>query len=58
MQYNIAGDITKGRIGMCGCIVEKFGEVQGSFIGSFCLCSGKGAEGNKHFGVDCTAVME
>ena len=58
MQYNIAGNITKGRIGVCGCIVEQFGECQGSFIGAFCLCDVKGAEGNKHCVVNCTAIME
>ena len=35
MQDHIAGDITKGRIGMCGCIVEQFGEGQGIFVGDF-----------------------
>ena len=43
---------------MCVCIVQKFVESQGSFVGAFCLCGNDVTEGEKHCVVACMAVMD
>ena len=58
VEYHATGSVVNGGIGVGCSIVEQADNGLCSVVGDLGLCSGDGAKGNQHGGVDGNAVVQ